>query len=52
LVIEPLERLSEPHRAALSAEGRRLLSFAAADAADQEVRFTRRTEPSKVVARA
>jgi Winged helix DNA-binding domain len=40
LVIEPLERLPEPHRAALSAEGRRLLSFAAADAADHEVRFT------------
>ncbi|MDY7231219.1 winged helix DNA-binding domain-containing protein [Hyalangium rubrum] len=40
LRIEPFRRLSKPERTALTEEGARLLSFAAADARAQDVRFT------------
>lgn len=40
LLIEPFESVSEPDRAALTDEGTRLLTFAAADAETQEIAFS------------
>jgi len=39
LVVEPFARLPKPDRAAIAAEGERLLAFAAAEADARDVRF-------------